>query len=58
MVRLPLGLQSVTEFFFVLEQTTRILLIDDDPMLGEFAEVNLASPTAAVDVPSNGGMSQ
>jgi DNA-binding response OmpR family regulator len=51
-------LQSVTEFFFVLEQTTRILLIDDDPMLGEFAEVNLASPTAAVDVPSNGGMSQ
>jgi DNA-binding response OmpR family regulator len=44
----------VTEFFYVLDQATRILFVDDDPILREFAQVNLASPTAVVDVASNG----
>jgi hypothetical protein len=46
------------EFLEKSASTARVFFIDDDPVPGEFAEVNLASPTAAVDVPSNGGMSQ
>jgi CheY-like chemotaxis protein len=49
-----LEVQIVTGFFYVLDQTTRILFVDDDPILREFAQVNLASPTAVVDVASNG----
>ena len=41
-------------FFFVLDETARILFVDDDPILREFAQVNLASPKAAVDVAADG----
>lgn len=44
------------EFFYVLEETARILFVDDDPILREFAQVNLASPTASVDVAENGAV--
>lgn len=44
----------MTEFFYVLDQTVRILFVDDDPILREFAQVNLASPTAVVDAALNG----
>ena len=41
-------------FFYVLDETARILFVDDDPILREFAQVNLASPKAAVDVAADG----
>ena len=41
-------------FFYVLDESARILFVDDDPILREFAQVNLASPTASVDVAENG----
>ena len=40
----------MSAFFYVLDETARILFVDDDPILREFAQVNLASPKAAVDV--------
>ena len=41
-------------FFYVLDDHARILVVDDDPILREFAQVNLTSPTTRVDVASNG----
>ena len=41
-------------FFYVLDETARILFVDDDPILREFAQVNLASPKAEVDVAADG----
>jgi CheY-like chemotaxis protein len=46
----------VGEFFYVLDESARILFVDDDPILREFAQVNLASPTASVDVAENGAV--
>lgn len=42
------------EFFYVLEESARILFVDDDPILREFAQVNLASPAVSIDVAENG----
>lgn len=44
----------MSEFFYVLDETARILFVDDDPILREFAQVNLASPQATIDVAGNG----
>lgn len=44
----------MAEFFYVLDESARILFVDDDPILREFAQVNLASPAASVDVAANG----
>ena len=41
-------------FFYVLDEEARILFVDDDPILREFAQVNLASATAEVDVAADG----
>ncbi len=41
-------------FFYVLDDEARILFVDDDPILREFAQVNLASATAEVDVAADG----
>lgn len=41
-------------FFYVLDDEARILFVDDDPILREFAQVNLASPNTAIDVASDG----
>lgn len=41
-------------FFYVLDEAARILFVDDDPILREFCQVNLASPEAAVDVAADG----
>ena len=41
-------------FFYVLDEEARVLFVDDDPILREFAQVNLPSPTTRVDVASNG----
>ena len=45
---------TMSGFFYVLDETARILFVDDDPILREFAQVNLASPKAAVDVAADG----
>jgi DNA-binding response OmpR family regulator len=42
-------------FEYVLNQDARLLFVDDDPILREFAQVNLSSPTVCVDLASNGG---
>jgi len=44
----------VSGFFYVLDETARILFVDDDPILREFAQVNLASPEAGVDLAADG----
>ena len=41
-------------WFFVLDERTRILFVDDDPILCEFAKVHLASPAATVDSAPDG----
>jgi DNA-binding response OmpR family regulator len=42
-----------TRWTFVLDEPTRILVVDDDPILREFAMVHLASPSALVDTASD-----
>lgn len=41
-------------FFYVLEDDARLLFVDDDPILREFAQVNLASPSTYIDVAGGG----
>ncbi|ADK99554.1 response regulator [Brevundimonas subvibrioides] len=41
-------------FFYVLDDEARLLFVDDDPILREFAQVNLASAAAEVDVAADG----
>ena len=41
-------------FFYVLRESIRILYVDDDPILREFAVVNLATERASVDTASDG----
>jgi CheY-like chemotaxis protein len=48
------GGYAVGEFFYVLDEAARVLFVDDDPILREFAQVNLASPKASVDVAADG----
>jgi CheY-like chemotaxis protein len=40
---------SVTPFAFILNDDTKILAVDDDPILREFASVYLSTPTASVE---------
>ena len=42
------------KFEYVLSQGTRMLFVDDDPILREFAQVNLSSPSVVVDLAANG----
>jgi CheY-like chemotaxis protein len=44
----------VSSFFYVLDEQARLLFVDDDPILREFAQVNLASPNASVTVAEDG----
>ena len=44
----------MTGFFYVLDEPTRILFVDDDPILREFAQVNLETPTTSIDVAADG----
>src|ERR1700688_2661985 len=39
---------------FVLDEPLRILVVDDDPILREFASVYLATPTASIDTECDG----
>ena len=44
----------MSDFFYVLNDEARILFVDDDPILREFAQVNLASAAAVIDVAGDG----
>lgn len=44
----------MTAFFYVLDEPARILFVDDDPILREFARVNLASDQVQIDVAEDG----
>lgn len=41
-------------FYDVLQDPMRILFVDDDPILREFAQVNLSTEQASVDLAANG----
>lgn len=41
-------------FFYVLDEPARILFVDDDPILLEFARVNLSSDAVQIDVAEDG----
>ena len=43
-------------FFYVLSETMRILFVDDDPILREFAVVNLATEHASVETAADGAL--
>jgi two-component system sensor histidine kinase/response regulator len=43
-----------TTWSYVLDEPTRILVADDDPILCEFAVVHLSSPTAAIETAPDG----
>lgn len=44
----------MSTFFYVLEDDARILFVDDDPILREFAQVNLATPSTAIETAADG----
>ncbi len=44
----------MSSFFYVLDDEARILFVDDDPILREFAKVNLASLAVDVEVAADG----
>jgi DNA-binding response OmpR family regulator len=46
---MSLGTASSAPFTFVLDEATRILAVDDDPIQLEFASAYLSTPTASVD---------
>ena len=39
---------------YVLDEPTRVLVVDDDPILREFASVYLSTPTATIVTAGNG----
>ncbi len=41
-------------FFYVLRDSVRLLFVDDDPILREFAQVNLSSEHATVETAADG----
>ena len=45
---------TVGPFFYVLQESVRILFVDDDPILREFATVNLSSEQARIDTAADG----
>jgi len=44
----------MSSFFYVLDEEARLLFVDDDPILREFAQVHLASSAVSVDVAGDG----
>jgi two-component system, sensor histidine kinase and response regulator len=46
--------QAQAKWSYVLDEPTRILVVDDDPILREFASVYLSTPVATVETASDG----
>jgi two-component system sensor histidine kinase/response regulator len=49
-----MAVAGTTPWTFVLDEPTRILVVDDDPILREFATVHLASPSATIETTCDG----
>lgn len=47
--------ETKSKWSYVLDEPTRILVVDDDPILLEFASVYLSTPVARVETASDGG---
>jgi len=47
------AVQQIT-WSYVLDEPTRILVVDDDPIFCEFASVHLSSPAAAIEIAADG----
>lgn len=45
---------QLTPWTFVLDEPLRILIVDDDPILREFASVHLSTPFTTIDTACNG----
>jgi two-component system, sensor histidine kinase and response regulator len=46
--------QAISPWTFVLDGATRVLFVDDDPILAEFARVHLATPSTVVEIAGDG----
>lgn len=53
-IRMSAPTTEAEGFFYVLKDSIRILLVDDDPILREFAIVHLSSETAQVQTAADG----
>ena len=53
-LEMPISREEAGTFFYVLEEDLRILFVDDDPILREFAQVNLTSDKAEVKTAGDG----
>jgi len=51
---MPISREEAGTFFYVLEEDLRILFVDDDPILREFAVVHLSTEKAKVKVAGDG----
>ncbi len=47
--------ENAGSFYYVLQDSMRILFVDDDPILREFAVVNLSSEQAVIETAADGG---
>ncbi len=48
------SVNTSSKWTFVLDEATRILFVDDDLILAEFARVHLASPSTTIEVAADG----
>jgi DNA-binding response OmpR family regulator len=51
---MPIPKKPITPWTFVLDEPLRILIVDDDPILREFASVHLNSPVTTIDTACDG----
>ncbi len=51
---MPISREEAGTFFYVLEEDLRILFVDDDPILREFAVVHLSTEKARIKVAGDG----
>jgi DNA-binding response OmpR family regulator len=51
---MPMNAEQPAPFFYVLQDELRILFVDDDPILREFAMVHLSTETATVETSADG----
>jgi DNA-binding response OmpR family regulator len=49
-----IGTVQRSSWSFVLDEPTRVLIVDDDPILLEFATVHLSSPSAVIETAPDG----
>ncbi|MFL5030247.1 MAG: PleD family two-component system response regulator [Xanthobacteraceae bacterium] len=51
---MDIGAVKRSAWTFVLDEPTRVLIVDDDPILLEFATVHLSSPSAVIETAPDG----